>query len=63
MLCGGLSHLIRTAWEVQVEAGWPPELAYFDCFWIFAMLTFVLVFVPLFMKRSAAQKWAHIASE
>ena len=31
VLCGGLSHLIRTAWEVQVEAGWPPELAYFDC--------------------------------
>ncbi|MBS0386018.1 MAG: ketol-acid reductoisomerase [Proteobacteria bacterium] len=31
VLCGGLSHLIRAAWEVQVEAGWPPELAYFDC--------------------------------
>jgi ketol-acid reductoisomerase len=31
VLVGGLVHLIRTAWEVQVEAGWPPELAYFDC--------------------------------
>lgn len=31
VLCGGLTHLIRTAWEVQVEAGAPPELAYFDC--------------------------------
>lgn len=31
VLCGGLSHLIRAAWEVQVEAGWPAELAYFDC--------------------------------
>jgi ketol-acid reductoisomerase len=31
VLCGGLSHLIRAAWEVQVEAGVPPELAYFDC--------------------------------
>lgn len=31
VLCGGLSHLIRTAWEVQVESGTPPELAYFDC--------------------------------
>jgi ketol-acid reductoisomerase len=31
VLCGGLSHLIRAAWEVQVEAGTPPELAYFDC--------------------------------
>jgi len=31
VLCGGLAHLIRAAWEVQVEAGAPPELAYFDC--------------------------------
>ncbi|PZO52754.1 MAG: ketol-acid reductoisomerase [Alphaproteobacteria bacterium] len=31
VLCGGLTHLIRTAWEVQVEVGTPPELAYFDC--------------------------------
>jgi ketol-acid reductoisomerase len=31
VLVGGLTHLIRTAWEVQVEAGTPPELAYFDC--------------------------------
>jgi MFS transporter, DHA2 family, multidrug resistance protein len=39
------------------------SLAYFDCFWIFAMLTFALMFVPVFMKRSVAQKGAHIASE
>jgi ketol-acid reductoisomerase len=31
VLVGGLVHLIRAAWEVQVEAGAPPELAYFDC--------------------------------
>jgi ketol-acid reductoisomerase len=31
VLVGGLVHLIRTAWEVQVESGTPPELAYFDC--------------------------------
>lgn len=31
VLCGGLSALVRAAWEVQVEAGWPPEMAYFDC--------------------------------
>lgn len=31
VLVGGLVQLIRTAWEVQVEAGTPPELAYFDC--------------------------------
>jgi MFS transporter, DHA2 family, multidrug resistance protein len=39
------------------------SLAYFDCFWIFAMLTFALVLVPLFMKRSVTQKVAHIALE
>jgi ketol-acid reductoisomerase len=31
VLVGGLVHLIRAAWEVQVESGTPPELAYFDC--------------------------------
>jgi ketol-acid reductoisomerase len=31
VLVGGLVNLIRTAWEVQVETGAPPELAYFDC--------------------------------
>ncbi len=31
VLVGGLTHLIRAAWEVQVESGTPPELAYFDC--------------------------------
>ena len=31
VLVGGLVHLIRAAWEVQVESGTPPALAYFDC--------------------------------
>ncbi len=39
------------------------SLAYFDCFWIFAALTLGLAFVVLLMKRSVAQKGAHIASE
>ena len=29
-MCGGLSALIKTAFEVLVEAGYPPELAYFE---------------------------------
>ncbi len=33
-------------------------LAYFDCFWMIAALTFVLVFVVLLMKRSVAEKGA-----
>ena len=38
-------------------------LAYFDCFWMFAVLTFVLVFVALFMKRSVAEKDARLTGE
>lgn len=30
VLCGGLSGLIKAAFEVLVEAGYPPELAYFE---------------------------------
>jgi MFS transporter, DHA2 family, multidrug resistance protein len=38
-------------------------LAYFDSFWIFAALTFVLLFLVLFMKRSVPKKGAHVSSE
>jgi DHA2 family multidrug resistance protein len=38
-------------------------LAYFDCFWIFAMVTLALVLVVPMMKRSVAEKGAHVASE
>ncbi|MBI4593160.1 MAG: ketol-acid reductoisomerase, partial [Candidatus Rokubacteria bacterium] len=30
-LCGGISHLIKAAFETLVEAGYPPEVAYFEC--------------------------------
>jgi len=30
VLCGGLSALIKTGFEVLVEAGYPPEMAYFE---------------------------------
>jgi MFS transporter, DHA2 family, multidrug resistance protein len=39
------------------------SLAYFDAFLIFTVLAVVLAFLVLFMKRSAAQKGAHIAAE
>jgi DHA2 family multidrug resistance protein len=38
-------------------------LAYFDCFWIFAMLTLALVLVVPLMKRSLAEKGARIGGE
>jgi ketol-acid reductoisomerase len=31
VLCGGVTALIRTAFETLVEAGYPAEMAYFEC--------------------------------
>lgn len=31
VLCGGISALVRLGFETLVEAGYPPELAYFEC--------------------------------
>ena len=38
-------------------------LAYFDCFWVFAMVMLALVPVILLMKRSVAEKGARIGGE
>ena len=32
MLCGGVTALINAGFETLVEAGYPPEMAYFECF-------------------------------
>jgi ketol-acid reductoisomerase len=31
VLCGGVTSLIKAAWETLVEAGYQPEVAYFEC--------------------------------
>ncbi|MGE4553041.1 MAG: ketol-acid reductoisomerase, partial [Desulfovibrionaceae bacterium] len=31
VLCGGLSELTKAGWETLVEAGYQPEVAYFEC--------------------------------
>ena len=31
VLCGGISHLIQAGFETLVEAGYQPEMAYFEC--------------------------------
>ncbi|MCE5203308.1 MAG: ketol-acid reductoisomerase [Coriobacteriales bacterium] len=31
VLCGGLTHLIQAGFETLVEAGYQPEIAYFEC--------------------------------
>jgi MFS transporter, DHA2 family, multidrug resistance protein len=38
-------------------------LSYFDCFWLFAVVMFVLSLVVFLMKRSVAEKGAHIGGE
>jgi len=31
VLCGGMSHLVQAGFETLVEAGYQPEVAYFEC--------------------------------
>jgi ketol-acid reductoisomerase len=31
VLCGGITALIKSGWEVLVEAGYQPEVAYYEC--------------------------------
>ena len=31
VLCGGVTELVTTGWELLVEAGYSPEVAYFEC--------------------------------
>ena len=39
------------------------SLAYFDTFWMMAVLTFAVTFCVVFMKRSVAEKGGHAGSE
>jgi MFS transporter, DHA2 family, multidrug resistance protein len=39
------------------------SLAYFDCFWLFAVVAFAVAFCVLFMKRSVAEKGAPVGGE
>jgi MFS transporter, DHA2 family, multidrug resistance protein len=55
--------LRQLAWQQleNVRQQQASALAYFDIFWMIAVLTFVVAFVVLFMKRSVAEKGAHTA--
>jgi DHA2 family multidrug resistance protein len=39
------------------------SLAYFDCFWAFAVVALSITFLVLFMKRSVAEKGAQVVGE
>jgi DHA2 family multidrug resistance protein len=47
----------------NVRAQQAAALAYFDVFWVLAVVMAALVFAVLLMKRSVAEKGAHIGSE
>ena len=32
VLCGGVTHLVQAGFETLIEAGYQPEIAYFECF-------------------------------
>jgi DHA2 family multidrug resistance protein len=38
-------------------------LAYFDCFWLFAVVMLALIFVVFVMKHSVAEKGARVGGE
>ena len=56
---------LQLAWQAleNLRQQQASALAYFDTFWMFAVLTLVLVFLVLMMKRSVTEKVAHIGSE
>jgi len=39
------------------------SLGYFDAFWMFAVLSLLLLFLMPLMKRSVAEKGAHLTAE
>jgi len=53
-------HFERSGGARQQQAS---ALAYFDVFWLLAVPTLLLVPVVLLMKRSVAEKGAHIGGE
>jgi ketol-acid reductoisomerase len=55
VLCGGLSELIKAGFETLVEAGFPPEMAYFEC------LHEVKLIVDLIYEGGLERMW-HVVS-
>jgi DHA2 family multidrug resistance protein len=58
-----LSHRMAVQVLANVREQQASSLAYFDCFWAFAVVALGLSFLVLFMKRSVAEKGAHVSHE
>lgn len=57
--------LQQLAWQVidNLRQQQASALSYFDCFWVFAMVTLILAFAVPLMKRSVAEKGTHVTGE
>ena len=62
---GDPAALQQLAWQAleNLRQQQASALAYFDCFWMFAVVTLALVLVVPLMKRSVAEKGAHIGAD
>ena len=56
VLCGGISALIETGFEVLVERGYPKELAYFEC------LHETKLIVDLIVEGGLARMWEVVSN-
>ena len=56
VLCGGVSELVKAAFETLVEAGYQPEIAYFEC------LHELKLIVDLFYEGGVANMWYSVSN-
>ncbi|MDZ4061105.1 MAG: ketol-acid reductoisomerase [Brevundimonas sp.] len=56
VLCGGVGHLIDAAFTKLVEAGYPPEVAWFECFYEVKLVT------DLMFERGVAGAFTRISN-
>jgi DHA2 family multidrug resistance protein len=58
-----LSHRMTVQILANVREQQASSLAYFDCFWAFSVVALVLSLLVVFMKRSVAERGAHVGAE
>lgn len=56
VLCGGVTELIKKGFEVLIEAGYPPEMAYFEC------LHELKLIVDLIQKKGISGMYAEVSN-
>lgn len=56
VLCGGVSELVKKGFEVLIEAGYPPQMAYFEC------LHELKLIVDLIQKKGISGMYAEVSN-